>query len=464
MDIVSRKPQLFGTDGVRGIAGEYPLDRPTVWRIGRALGSVLARTASNGPLRIVLGEDTRESSAWISRTLAAGLLSKGLDVAYAGVITTPGVAFLARHHGFAAGVVVSASHNPYEDNGIKVLSCSGTKLAEAQELEIERAIEAEQRSLEALGPEPPQSALQVIPELLDDYVEFLTCLVPKGIPLSQYRLVVDCAHGAALRVAPRLFEELGIETCLLHADANGRDINLGCGSLHPEVMARETLASSADLGVAFDGDADRAIFATAEGYIADGDHVLFATAPFFKLRGRLKMNAVVGTVMTNLGLELALAEQGIGLKRTAVGDKYVLEEMLRSGINLGGEPSGHIIFSDVAPAGDGILTMLQLLILLAETAEPLSELVRGLRPFPQIIRNVAVAERPPLDSIAQVAQGVADFQRRFGQRGRIVVRYSGTQSLARVMVEAEDARAVEHYASQIATAIDTAVGIKKPFG
>jgi phosphoglucosamine mutase len=459
MDTMSEKPQLFGTDGVRGIAGEYPLDRPTVWRIGCAVGSVMTRSVSNGPLRAVLGEDTRESSAWISRTLAAGLLSKGVDVAYAGVITTPGVAFLARHRRFAAGIVVSASHNPYEDNGIKVLSSSGTKLAEAQELEIERAIEAE---LETPGLVPPEVGLQVIPELLDDYVEFLTGLVPRSVPLAKYRLVVDCAHGAALRVAPRVFKELGIEPLILHTEASGRDINLGCGSLHPDVMARETLSSSADLGVAFDGDADRAIFATDEGNIADGDHVLFATAPYFKVRGRLKMNAVVGTLMTNLGLELALAEQGIGLKRTAVGDKYVLEEMLRSGINLGGEPSGHIIFSDISPAGDGILTTLQLLILLAETAEPLSELVRGLRPFPQIIRNVAVAERPPLDSIREVAQAVADFQRRFGERGRVVVRYSGTQSLARVMVEAEDAGAVEHYASRIATAIDTAAGVKNP--
>jgi len=464
MGIVSEKPQLFGTDGLRGIAGEYPLDRPTVRRIGRALGSVLARTATNGPPRVVLGEDTRESSPWISRTLAAGLLSNGVDVAYAGVISTPAVAFLARHYGFAAGVVVSASHNPFEDNGIKVLSRSGTKLAEAQEVEIERAIEAEEIELKDPGLEFSEAALHVMPGLLDDYVEFLTGLVPKGIRLSKYRLVVDCAHGAALRVAPRLLQELGIEALVLHADADGRDINLGCGSLHPELMASETRSSSADLGVAFDGDADRAVFATTEGNIADGDHVLFATASYFKSRGRLKTNAVVGTLMTNLGLELALAERGISLKRTAVGDKYVLEEMLRSGVNLGGEPSGHIIFSDISPAGDGILTMLQILILLAETAEPLSELVRGLRPFPQLIRNVAVAERPPLDSIPEVVQAVADFQHRFGQRGRVVVRYSGTQPLARVMVEAEDAGVVEYYASQIATAIDVAIGMRKRLG
>jgi phosphoglucosamine mutase len=406
-----------------------------------------------------MGEDTRESSAWISRTVAAGLQSKGIEVAYAGVITTPGVAFLTRHHGFAAGVVISASHNPYQDNGIKVLSSAGTKLAEAQELAIERAIEAEE--LDAPGTELSGAALRVMPGLLEDYLEFLTGLVPRGMPVSRYRLVVDCAHGAALRVAPRLLEELGIEALILHTEVNGRNINLECGSLHPETMAAATLSRSADLGVAFDGDADRAIFATREGGIADGDHVLFAVAPHLKLNQLLKGNAVVGTLMTNLGLELALAAEGITLKRTPVGDKYVLEEMVRSGINLGGEPSGHIIFSDISLAGDGLLTMLQLLILLAETEKPLSELVRGLRLFPQIIRNVTVVERPPLGSIPVVAQLVAEFQSQFGERGRVVVRYSGTQSLARVMVEAEDAKAVEHYASQIAAAIDAAAGMKK---
>jgi phosphoglucosamine mutase len=464
MNVVSEKPQLFGTDGLRGVAGEYPLDRPTVLRIGRALGSFLRSAVSHRPPQVVMGEDTRESSPWMSRALAAGLLSRGVDIAYAGVIPTPAVAYLARRHNFAAGVVVSASHNPYEDNGIKILSSSGTKLGEAQELEIERAIEAEELTEDAGG--APEAALRVIPELLDDYLEFLTELVPRGMPLSKYRLVLDCAHGAAVGVTPALLKELGIEAVILHAEPTGRNINLACGSLHPEAMAAATLSRSADLGVAFDGDADRAIFATTEGSVVDGDHVLFALAPYFKLHGRLKTNAVVGTLMSNLGMELALAEEGIGLRRTPVGDKYVLEEMLRSGINLGGEPSGHIIFSDISLAGDGIVTMLQLLILLAETDEPLSELVRGLKPFPQVIRNVPVAERAPLDSIPEVAQAAGEFRRRFGERGRVVVRYSGTQPLARVMVEAEDAEAVEHYASQIAAAIEAAVGMnmKKPLG
>ena len=261
-------------------------------------------------------------------------------------------------------------------------------------------------------------------------------------------------------MVPELLRRLGIKARIIHAEPDGRNINLGCGSLYPEAMAEETKSQGADLGVAFDGDADRAIFSTREGRIADGDHVLFATAPCFKKRAALKGDAVVGTLMTNLGLELALARQGIGLKRTAVGDKYVLEEMLRSGINLGGEPSGHVIFSDISLAGDGIITLLQVLRVLAETGQSLGELVQGLKQFPQIIRNVPVKEKRSLDSIPEVARAVAEFRREIGDRGRAVVRYSGTESLARVMVEADDARSVERHAALIAEAIESALGDK----
>jgi len=272
--------------------------------------------------------------------------------------------------------------------------------------------------------------------------------------------VVDCAHGAASRVIPELVRRLGIDARILHAAPDGRNINLDCGSLHPRVMAEETRTTGADLGVALDGDADRAIFATREGRIADGDHVLYACALFLAPRGLLRGRAVVGTQMTNLGLELALARHGIALTRTAVGDKYVLEEMLRSGFNLGGEPSGHIIFADVSLAGDGIITLLQVLRLLEETGKPLSELVCGLKQFPQIIRNVRVREKPPLESLPEVARAVAECQREFGARGRVVVRYSGTEPLARVMVEAEAAEAVERHAARIAEAIDFALGMR----
>ena len=333
------RPRLFGTDGVRGIAGEYPLDRETVARLGAALGTVLAREVSTRPLRVVLGEDTRESSASISRRLAAGLKSKGVEVVYAGVITTPGVAFLTRHHGFAAGVMVSASHNPYQDNGVKVLSATGVKLTESVELEIERALGDADGPDSKAAPLETESAIEPDPALRRDYVDHLVSLSPDGNRLSHVRLVFDCANGAACRVVPELARRLGIKAHIIHAEPDGRNINLGCGSLYPETMAEETKAQGADLGVAFDGDADRAIFSTREGRIADGDHVLFATAPYFKRSAALKGDAVVGTLMTNLGLELAFAKLGIGLKRTAVGDRYVLEEMLRSGINSSGRLS-----------------------------------------------------------------------------------------------------------------------------
>ncbi len=451
---MAERPQLFGTDGVRGIAGRYPLDGNTVWNLGFSLGKVLE--PPEGSCRVVLGEDTRESSAWISRTLAAGLRLAGADVLYAGVITTPGVAFLTRHHRLTAGVVVSASHNPYEDNGIKVLSSQGTKLPEALELEIERG-------LATCRPSAPAAAipdLKPLPELTDHYVEHLCRLGQGDVDLAGYRVVADCAHGAASRVIPLVLKKLGIAARILNAEPNGRNINVGCGSLHPKTMADETQSSRADLGVAFDGDADRAIFATGSGRIADGDHVLFAVAPHFEKRGLLKGRAVVGTLMTNMALELALAREGIGLKRTAVGDKYVLEEMLRSGINLGGEPSGHLIFGDLSLAGDGIITLTQMLRLMAETRSSLDRLIEGLTLFPQVIRNVRVREKPPMESIPELSDAIRNCRREFGDRGRVVVRYSGTEPLARVMVEGERAEAVERHAARIAALIDAALGTR----
>ncbi len=451
---MSNKPRFFGTDGIRGVAGSFPLDRTMAGKIGRAVGRVLR--ASSGAPRVLLGQDTRESGEWISRRLAAGLRAEGAEVTYAGVITTPGVAFLTRHHGFDAGTVVSASHNPYEDNGIKVLTRTGMKLSEDVELEIERAIE----QLGAAGAELPDSPLEVKPGLLEDYLQFLSGLVPTGRNFHGYRLVVDCAHGAASRVAPALFARLGIEARILHAEPNGRNINLQCGSLFPQTLQAAAQSLGADLGVAFDGDADRAIFATRAGRIVDGDHVLFGVAPFLAQRGLLKGGAVVGTLMTNLALELALGRHGLALKRTAVGDKYVLEEMLRSSLNLGGEPSGHLIFADVSLAGDGFITLLYVLWLLSESGLDLDTLVRGYRPFPQTIRNVRVREKQPLESVAAIAQAIRECRSALGERGRVVVRYSGTEPLARVMVEAEDAATVEFHTARIAGAIDAALGLR----
>ncbi len=414
----------------------------------------MQRISVTVPPQVILGEDTRESSRQISEILAAGIRSSGTALSYAGVITTPGVAFLTRHHGFTAGIMVSASHNPYHDNGIKVFSHSGLKLSESEELEIEHAIEHD-----ALGDEPFRlESLSVEPAFLEQYVAYLSGLLPGNVRLPKAPLVVDCANGSASSVVPLLLNELGIEARILHASPDGRNINSHCGSLFPASMAHEALAAKAHLGVAFDGDADRAIFATHDGRIADGDHVLYAVAPYYQKLQKLKGHTVVGTLMTNLGLERALARQGIALMRTAVGDRYVLEEMLRSGYNLGGEPSGHIIFADLSLVGDGIITLLQVLRILGETGISFTEAVSGLKQYPQVIRNVRVREKIPLESIPEVAQTIEASTNQLGHSGRIIVRYSGTEPLARVMVEAEDAVAVEGHAARITTAIESAIG------
>lgn len=446
--------KLFGTDGMRGEAGRHPLDHDTLLKFGKALGGLLQKISGAAQPQVVLGEDTRESSHGISEILAAGIQASGTRLFYAGVITTPGVAFLTRHHGFTAGIMVSASHNPYYDNGIKVFSNSGLKLSDAQELEIEQAMEQD-----ALENRPsPNGKLAPEPEFLNEYVSYLRSLLPGSLPRPKAPLVVDCANGAASRVAPLLLKQLGIEARILHASPDGRNINSSCGSLFPASMAREVQSAKAPMGIAFDGDADRAIFAMNDGRIADGDHILYAVAPFYEQRQKLKGHTVVGTQMTNLGLERALEQHGISLKRTSVGDRYVLEEMLGSGYNLGGEPSGHIIFADLSLAGDGIITLLQILQILGETGASFTETVSGLKMYPQTIRNVPVVEKRPLDSIPEVARAIEESNRQLGKAGRLVVRYSGTERLARVMVEAEEAAAVEHHAARIAKAIDSAIG------
>jgi phosphoglucosamine mutase len=460
MTVVEAKPRLFGTDGIRGVAGEYPLDRAMVWRLGAALGTVLGESGE-GPVRVVLGRDTRESGEWLAQSMARGLNASGAEVSDLGVITTPGVAFLVRHHGFEAGVVISASHNPYRDNGIKVLSPAGTKLPEALELRIEEALD--QVTTPSGDPGAvirgrPELAHAPAHELAGDYLDFLESSAGDLTGVRGHRLVMDCAHGAAFRLGPELMARLGVATEVLNAAPDGRNINRDCGSLYPRVIAMATRAAGAELGVAFDGDADRAVFATATGREADGDHVLYAASQFLEERGELKGGAVVGTLMTNFALERALRARGLALKRTPVGDRYVLEEMQRSGINLGGEPSGHIIFGDLSPAGDGLLTLLEVLRILAATGRTLEELLQGYEPLPQLILNVRVRSKPPLESLAAVAEAMACCRREIDGNGRLVVRYSGTEPLARVMVEAEEARAVRRHAEAIAGAIESAIG------
>jgi phosphoglucosamine mutase len=451
---MERKPELFGTDGVRGVAGSYPLDRDTVTGLGFALASVLSDQVGSKRPQVVLGQDTRESGPWIARALVRGLERGGATATFAGVITTPGLAFLTRHYGFVAGVMVSASHNPFKDNGIKVFSASGTKLPESVELQIEEAL----RQFASSGESMDEAALRYEPALIEPYLKFLTLLAPANGQISKIRLVVDCAHGAASAIVPQLLNRLGMKACILNAAPNGHNINWECGSLYPEAMAAETQMAGADLGIAFDGDADRSIFASTRGRICDGDHVLFIIAPFLRALGKLRGEAVVGTQMTNFALELALRRRDIGLRRTPVGDKFVLDEMLQSGINLGGEPSGHIIFSDISLAGDGIVTLLQILQVLSKTGQSMDDLVQSFRPFPQLILNIRVREKPPLDSVPEVARALARCQDDLGEVGRVVIRYSGTEPVARVMVEGEEAGLVEHHANEVAAAIENSLG------
>jgi len=448
--------KLFGTDGIRGIAGQPPLDVPTVHAIGLALAHSLAATA---PLpRVLLGMDTRESSDWIAATLTAGLTAGGATVESAGVITTPAVAFLTHTHGFAAGVVISASHNPWQDNGIKLFGPDGFKLPDATELAIEDEIF---RHLEAAAA-PADSAPQAPPVNEADraeYVGFLLAAVP-GLSLDDKRIVVDCANGAASSVAPQLFAGLGGEVVITHASPDGRNINEFCGALHPDVVAAEVVTQKASMGVTFDGDADRALFADENGRVVNGDAVLLLAARDLQMRGLLTNATVVATTMSNMGLEAALKRSGIQMLRAAVGDKYVLEQMLSTGAALGGEQSGHIIFNGRSTTGDGLLTALLVLDTVHRSGKSLAELVADLKVFPQVIVNVKVREKKPLDEIPTVAAAIRAAEQELADSGRVVIRYSGTEALCRVMIEAESEPLMRLHADAIADAIRAELGVK----
>ena len=442
--------RLFGTDGIRGTAGEFPLDPATVHAFGQSLGSV-ARHLGPDP-RIVIGMDTRESSPWIAAQVAGGLKEAKVGVRFAGVVTTPGVAFLTHTDSFVAGVMISASHNPYQDNGLKVFGHSGYKLPDHEEHAIEEEIF---RLLEA-GVTPLPAEFSVDEGLDRRYVDNLLYTVSTS--LHGLRIVIDCGNGAASHLAPELFRRAGAEVHAICCAPDGRNINLGCGALHMEPLQKAVLDHGADLGVAFDGDADRSIFVAKSGRVIDGDAVLLIAARALLAAGRLPKNLVVATVMSNLGLEKALERDGIRLTRTAVGDKYVLEEMLRSGAALGGEQSGHVIFSDYSTTGDGMLTALKIMTIVAETGSGLDELTADLTTYPQRLVNVRVREKKTLTDLPSVAQEVRDCEAELGSSGRILVRFSGTEPLARVMVEASDPRQVDEFTARIAGAIQREIG------
>jgi phosphoglucosamine mutase len=447
-----RLRKLFGTDGIRGIAGEYPLDRKTVYAIGRALGDHLPA----GPRRVVIGQDTRESSFWMVAVLAGGLAQSGVEIESAGVITTPGIAYLTHTHNFSAGVVISASHNPWQDNGIKVFGHDGYKLPDAIELEIENEIFALLNSSETAHVREQPLVTDV--NLRSSYVDWLVRPLPGA---EKLRVIVDCANGAACAVAPEVLARSGIQAGYTHNAPTGRNINERCGALHPDVVAHEVVSQAADLGICFDGDADRALFADHTGMVVNGDSVMLLLARDLKARGELAHDTVVATTMSNLGLEIALRELGIRMLRAPVGDKYVLEEMQKSGAVLGGEQSGHIILLREATTGDGLLTALRVLEIVGRSGKSLHELVSGLKVFPQTIKNVKVREKLPLEQIPEVTAAIQKAESELNGNGRVNVRYSGTEALARVMVEAATEESVQRLAGTIAAAIDNALGIPR---
>jgi phosphoglucosamine mutase len=440
--------KLFGTDGMRGVAGEYPLDPSTCF----ALGVALARWIGTRHLdpEVVIGMDTRESGPWIAEHVAGGLAEGGVRSRFAGLITTPGLAHAARVGPFAAGVMISASHNPYYDNGLKIIDHSGFKLPDEQE----HVLEGHMFEWAASAKPPTPRKLEIDESLDGAYLDHLAQTFPGR--LDGMRIVVDAANGAATHLAPALFTRLGAKPDCIHCAPDGRNINLHCGSQHLESLREHVLASGAAIGVAFDGDADRAMFISHSGRVVDGDAVLLLCAVPLHASGRLK--EVIATVMSNLGLERALKSHGIGLVRTPVGDKYVLEEMIRRDAPLGGEQSGHIIFREYATAGDGMLTALRVLEAMRISGKDLDALTSELQSYPQLLVNVRIKERRPLADLPMVNQEIRRTEEEFGEAGRVLVRFSGTEPLARVMVEGPTIDRVEHNANAIAQAIRRELG------
>jgi len=443
--------KLFGTDGVRGRAGAPPLDTRTVRRLGMALVEALPR--NGGEIRLLVGRDTRESGEQIERDLAVGATAAGAFVVSAGVIPTPAVAHLTRSQGFAAGLVISASHNPFHDNGIKVFSGGGEKFTEALEAEVE-AIMADASWQEPGGAAP---AVPFIDEA-DAYLAHARRALDGRFPGHARRIAIDCANGATYKVAPELLRGLGFELTATGCEPDGRNINLECGSTHPERLAQLVVERGCDLGVAFDGDGDRAILVDAAGQIVDGDAVMLLCAKRMQAAGRLRGNAVVATVMSNIGLEIALRDLGIGLVRCPVGDKYVMEELLRENLSLGGEQSGHVIFPDFLYTGDGIVTALNVLKVMAETGRTLADLAGDLQAFPQVLHNLRVREKRDWMTIPAAAKAIADVESRLAGRGRLLVRYSGTEPLLRVMIEGERQEEINTWAAQIVDAVRAEIG------
>jgi phosphoglucosamine mutase len=437
---------LFGTDGVRGKAGEHPLDVATIRRLGAALIRAV------GP-RFLSGRDTRESGSWIERELAFGMASQGGSLTSAGIVPTPAVAYLTSRMGYTAGVVISASHNPFEDNGIKVFSGAGEKFTEALEAQVEAIVHDEAWHV------PPGDAGAV--EQVDyraEYASHLTRILRPDERTNGMKVVIDCANGATTTIAPRLFQELGFDVRVIGNAPDGRNINLRCGSTAPELLAKTVVDSRSRLGIAYDGDGDRAIFVDASGQVVNGDAVMLLCAKQMKAEGRLKGSAVVATVMSNIGLEIALREAGIGIVRCPVGDKHVMGEMIERDLSLGGEQSGHVIFSEYLFTGDGLATSLNVLRTMAASGRELADLASELVSYPQVLLNVRVGRKVDLTAVPAVAAVMASVEARLAGNGRLLVRYSGTEPLLRVMLEGRDQAEIRTWGEEIIAAVKQHAG------
>jgi phosphoglucosamine mutase len=438
--------RLFGTDGIRATAGEYPLDYNSVFTLGYTLIELL-RAEKLSP-RVIIGRDTRESGTWIEQALFHGIEDANGEVVSVGLIPTSAISFLTRKHGFSAGIVISASHNPYQDNGIKIFSAQGTKILNTWEEILERAIIETPLSVQ-------RRDITILPDdsLSSDYAQFLKSRC-EGVRLPRkMKIVLDCSNGASSYIAPKIFSDLGFDVLAISASPDGTNINKGCGSLYPENLAKKVVETCADVGVAYDGDADRALWVDEGGRILNGDHTLFVIARFMKEKNRLKTDTVVATIMSNMGLEKGLGELGLKLVRTKVGDKYVLEEMMKLKTNLGGEQSGHTIFLDDCPTGDGILTSIKMLEVMATKDSTFSQMVAGFEEFPQILKNVSVSKKPDLQEYPEIASTIEEVEKLLADSGRLNVRYSGTEPLARIMIEGPNLHQIEQYASKLASVI-----------
>jgi phosphoglucosamine mutase len=451
--------KLFGTDGMRGEAGSFPLDPATIRTIGASLARHLTERLGRSPL-VVIGRDTRESGAWIEQALLAGLRQAGAEFKSAGVITTPGVAFLARSLPADAGVVISASHNAYHDNGIKIFAPSGRKLDGQTERLIESDVFAQQEAPTKNGDHSITVTANHADaeDLRSRYLDFLANEIAGKLSLNGIRLVLDCANGAASQLAPELFVRLGATVTTINNHPDGRNINLDCGSLHTGPLQAEVIKQRADLGVAFDGDADRALFVDANGTLVNGDGSLWVLARYLQARSELAHDQVVATVMSNIGLEIAFKSAGIDMVRTDVGDKYVLEELERLGASLGGEQSGHIIFPRLSLAGDGLITTLNILRATTEARRPLHELTAGFQVFPQLLVNVKVKAKTPFAEVAAIQKVASEVENRLGSEGRLLLRYSGTEPLARIMIEGKSQEQIEKDAAVLAEVIQQTLG------